>query len=354
LLEAAEKAKLKLSAEKSARFFVSHGGREYRREFTRAEFDRLISPVLERTREPCLAALRDAGLEASQLSDVVMVGGPTRLEAVQAMARSIFGREPNTSVHPDEVVACGAAIQADILAGHNRALLLLDVVPLSLGLETYGDLMSALIPRNTRVPAVARETFTTFVDNQTGVDIHVLQGERERASDNRSLARFKLAGIEPQPAGFPRIEVSFLVDADGILQVAARDLKTGREQSVEVRPSFGLSDAEVERMLSASAEHAREDIDYRQLVEVRNEAEPVLRATEKAIQDKVFGQLPETEALAIRTDVEGLRAALSGTEPDAIRVASSRLSRSTARLAELILKESLNRAQQHSSRSPRS
>lgn len=341
LLETAEKAKVALSSGDRTEFALTHEGHKYQRAFTRDEFESLVRPVLERTREPCLAALRDAGLKPEDLSDVVMVGGPTRLAVVQRVAREIFGREPNTSMHPDEVVAAGAAIQADILAGNNQELLLLDVVPLSLGLETYGGLMSTVISRNTRVPAVARETFTTFVDNQTGVDIHVLQGERERVEDNRSLARFKLAGIQPQPAGLPRVEVTFLIDADGILEVAARDLKTGVEAAVEVRPSFGLTDAEVEHMLEASAAHAQEDVTYRQLVEVRNEAEPVLRASEKAMPE-ADRLLPSTEVAGIRTDLEALKTAIAGSDPEAIRSASRRLGRATERLAQLILKDTLN------------
>jgi molecular chaperone DnaK (HSP70) len=216
-------------------------------------------------------------------------------------------------------------------------------VPLSLGLETYGGLMSALIPRNTRIPTVARETFTTFVDNQTGVDIHVLQGEREKVADNRSLARFKLGGIQPQPAGLPRVEVTFLIDADGILQVAARDLKTGNEASVEVKPSFGLSDAEVERMLSAGAQNAEADVAFRKLVEVRNEAEPVLRASERALP-KGEGLLPTEQLAGIRTQVEVLRSALAGTDPESIRAASYELDRASKPLADLILKDAINDA----------
>ena len=248
----------------------------------------------------------------------MLVGGPSRLRIVQATAEKIFGRKPNTSVHPDEVVAAGAAIQADILAGNNREFLLLDVVPLSLGIETYGGVMSVFIPRNTRIPAVAREQFTTFVDNQTAVDVHVLQGEREQVDKNRSLARFKLKGIQPMPAGLPRVEVTFLIDADGILQVAAKDLKTGNEQSIEVRPSFGLSEEEVTRMLKAREEHSSEDEAYRRLVEARNDAEPVLRASERRLAD-ARRLLGDQEAERVEEAVRGLRTALGGTDPESIK-----------------------------------
>jgi molecular chaperone DnaK len=250
-------------------------------------------------------------------------------------------------MHPDEVVALGAAIQADILAGGNKDLLLLDVTPLSLGLETYGGIMSTLIPRNSRIPAVAREPFTTFVDNQTAVDIHVLQGERERVEDNRSLARFKLRGIEPMPAGLPRIEVNFLVDADGILQVSARDLKTGNIQSIEVRPSYGLSEQEIQKALNLTEESAKKDQAYRLLVEARNEAEPVMRSTEKRLPDArdllKSNDLTEDEFQAIETAFQGLKTAIEGSDPQAIKQGSLKLDRATRKLADLIVKAAIAR-----------
>jgi molecular chaperone DnaK len=345
LIEAAEARKNTLSDQTSAILDVElpRGSQRYRRVWTRQEFEAIAKPVLERTREPCLQALRDAGLRAEDLSDVVLVGGPTRLNVVQKLVRDIFGRAPNTSVHPDEVVALGAAIQADILAGNNKDLLLLDVVPLSLGMETYGGLMSPFIYRNTRIPTSARETFTTFVDNQTAVDIHVLQGERERVEDNRSLAHFKLRGVQPMPAGMPRVEVTFLVDADGILQVSAKDLHTGSEQGIEVRPSYGLTDQQVVEMLKASQEHAEADVHYRELVEAKNKAETVLKSSEKQLPD-ACRLLPVEDVKKIEKRIEALRQALQGTDPVWVREASRLLNQATIRLAELVIKEALEGA----------
>ena len=345
LLEKAEEVKKAFSEAVSAVFRVevpSHG--VFESTWSIEEFESLARPILARTYDPCLKALEDAGVQVSDLSDVVLVGGPTRLGIVKKMAEEIFGKKPNTSVHPDEVVAQVAAIQADILSGKNRDLLLLDVVPLSLGIEMHGGLMSTLIPRNTRIPTVAREQYTTGVDRQTAVDIHVLQGERERVEENRSLARFKLKGIEPLPAGVPRIEVTFLIDADGILQVSAQDLRTGNEQSIEVKPTYGLTDQEVEKMLQSGLDHAQGDQEYRACVEARAKAQPVLRAVEKSWAQATT-LLSAQELEQVEKAVNRLKQAIQGEKAQEIIEATRELNGRTVRLAELMIRDTLQKSQ---------
>src|SRR5205823_214529 len=240
---------------------------------TRSQFEATIRPIVGRTLGPCLQALADAQLDASQIDEVVLVGGSTRIPLVRRLVAELFGRTPHSELNPDEVVAVGAAVQADILVTGNREMLLLDVTPLSLGIETIGGVVSKIILRNSTIPATGSEMFTTAVDNQTAVDIHVLQGERELVADNRSLYRFKLRGIPPMPAGLPRVQVQFQIDASGILSVTARELRTEIEQTIEVKPSYGLTDEQVEQMLLDSFDHAEADVAVRQLIEARNEAE---------------------------------------------------------------------------------
>jgi Fe-S protein assembly chaperone HscA len=317
--------------------------------FTRAEFEALIRPIVERTLEPCRQALADAGLQPSQIDEVVLVGGSTRIPLVRRLVGELFGRTPHSELNPDEVVALGAAVQADILTTGNREMLLLDVTPLSLGIETMGGVISKIILRNSTIPATGSETFTTAVDNQTAVDVHVLQGERELVADNRSLARFKLRGIPPMVAGLPRVQVTFQIDANGILSVTATELRTGIEQTIDVKPSYGLTDQEVERMLLDSFEHAETDFAARLLIEARNEAETVIMATEKSLRAPEYPAIAAAEFSPGERDridaaLADLKAVLNGPDREVIQAKTHALNDATRHLAEVMMNRSVQAA----------
>ena len=338
-------AKHELSSRQSTTIAIELGADgTFTRELTRAEFERHIADIIERTVQPCRQALKDAEVTADQIDEVVLVGGSTRIPLVRQKVGELFQRQPHTELNPDEVVALGAAIQADILAGGNRDLLLLDITPLSLGIETMGGVVTKLIHRNTTIPTSAAEQFTTWVDNQTGIDIHVLQGEREMVEDCRSLARFSLKGIPPQPAGLPRIEVRFMIDANGILTVSAQDLRTGQQQSIEVKPSYGLNDEQIEKMLMESYEFAEEDIHKRQVIEARNEAESMMRATEKALSERANELIEADELAAIQQALDDLRESVKGDDHHLIRERLKRLDETSHHLAELMMNTAVSEA----------
>jgi len=334
ILEASEALKKSFSQHSEAIFQVQFQGKVFQKKWQKEEFETLVKKVLEKTHALCIQALKDAGLEASQLSDVILVGGPTRLPIVQHVVKEIFNRPPNVSLHPEQAVALGAAIQADILSGKNEQALLVDVVPLTLGIETYGGVMTPLIPRNTRIPFVAKEIFTTFVDGQTAVEVHVLQGEREKVECNRSLFRFKLKGIQPQPAGVPRIEVSFLIDADGILQVYAKDLHTQKEQIVEINPSFGLSEEKIYAFIEEGIKNQEKDRKDHQWIEAKNHAQAMLLNIEKQLT-----MLPEKKMKEIQLAIEALKSMLSQDDFDQLEKAALNLKEKWLQVAQSLKKK---------------
>jgi Fe-S protein assembly chaperone HscA len=330
-------------AETATLRFPLPNGHVYTHELTRGEFEALIRPIVDRTMVPVKQALADARLNPEDIEEVVLVGGTTRTPLVRRMVREFFDRKAHTELNPDEVVALGAAVQANILGQGVKNMLLLDVTPLSLGIETYGGAVAKVIPRNSTIPASAQELYTTGVDNQTGIDIHVLQGERELAKDCRSLARFTLR-VPPAPAGLPRIEVKFLIDANGILQVAAKDLRTGAGHSIEVQPSYGINDSEIERMLEESIQYAEQDFAERQVIEARTEAESILTATAKALANPQVAGLSAEEGAKIVSGVAALKEAAAGNDYKLIRKRIDELNHATEHLAELLMNSAVSTA----------
>jgi len=321
--------------------FPLPNGKVFKQEFTRGALDALIRPIVDRTMVPVRLALADARLKPAEIDEVVLVGGTTRTPLVRRTVEDFFGRAPHIELNPDEVVALGAAVQANILEHGVSNTLLLDVTPLSLGIETYGGAVAKIISRNSPIPASAQELYTTGVDNQTGIDIHVLQGERELAKDCRSLARFTLK-VPPAPAGLPRIEVKFLIEANGILQVDAKDLRTGEQHSIEVQPSYGISDSEIERMLEESIEYAEQDFAERQAIEARTEAETILVATGKALANPQSGALAPEERTRIEAAVTALRESVTGSDYRLMRKKIDQLNEVTNHLAEVMMNSAVN------------
>ncbi|MFI5102001.1 MAG: Fe-S protein assembly chaperone HscA [Terriglobales bacterium] len=346
--QAGIEAKIALSSQPTAKLDVDlPGGKKYRREISREMFERMIQTIIDRTVGPCKQALKDAGLKPEQIDEVVLVGGSTRIPKVRRLVQDLFKRVPHTDLNPDEVVALGAAVQANILGGGSditKEMLLLDVTPLSLGIEVAGGVTDKVILRNSTIPASATQYYTTQVDGQTNVAIHVLQGERELARDCRSLARFDLKGVPPMPAGMPRIEVKFLIDANGILRVSAREQRSGQEAEIDVQPSYGLTDEQVENMLLESFDYAEEDFRQRQVIEARREADTILTALAKGKKNQAWQELSTDERQNVETLDKALVAVKDGDDYHAIRAAIDALNEATMHLAELMMNTAVSTA----------